>query len=95
MWSSHQAVAAGSLVNLATILYLNSLKVSYNSIIYNLQPHCLLLSFINILFFLFCVLQTPATIAYTVCAFFSLQVLIGVIKVKKFDQREKLITGTA
>ncbi|KAG7539242.1 UbiB domain [Arabidopsis suecica] len=58
------AVAAGSLVNLATILYLNSLK-------------------------------TPATIAYTVCAFFSLQVLIGVIKVKKFDQREKLITGTA
>ncbi|KAF3549336.1 hypothetical protein DY000_02005794 [Brassica cretica] len=58
------AVAAGSLVNLATILYLNSLK-------------------------------TPATIAYTVCAFFSLQVLIGVIKVKKFDRREKLITGTA
>ncbi|CAH2043435.1 unnamed protein product [Thlaspi arvense] len=58
------AVAAGSLVNLATILYLNSFK-------------------------------TPATIAYTVCAFFSLQVLIGVIKVKKFDQREKLITGTA
>ncbi|CAN8251579.1 unnamed protein product [Cochlearia groenlandica] len=58
------AVAAGSLVNLATILYLNSLK-------------------------------TPATIAYTVCAFFSLQVLIGIIKVKKFDQREKLITGTA
>ncbi|EOA14570.1 hypothetical protein CARUB_v10027811mg [Capsella rubella] len=58
------AVAAGSLVNLATILYLNSLK-------------------------------TPATLAYTVCAFFSLQVLIGVIKVKKFDQREKLITGTA
>ncbi|XP_010444454.1 PREDICTED: uncharacterized protein LOC104727135 [Camelina sativa] len=58
------AVAAGSLVNLATILYLNSLK-------------------------------TPATLAYTVCAFFSLQVLIGIIKVKKFDQREKLITGTA
>ncbi|CAN8264303.1 unnamed protein product [Cochlearia groenlandica] len=58
------AVAAGSLVNLATILYLHSLK-------------------------------TPATIAYTVCAFFSLQILIGVIKVKKFDQREKLITGTA
>jgi len=58
------AVAAGSLVNLATILYLNSIK-------------------------------TPATIAYTVCAFFSLQVLIGIIKVKKFDQREKLITGTA
>lgn len=58
------AVAAGSLINLATILYLNSLKV-------------------------------PATLAYTFCAFFSIQVLVGIIKVKRFDQREKLITGTA
>ncbi|XP_010519924.1 PREDICTED: uncharacterized protein LOC104799212 [Tarenaya hassleriana] len=58
------AVAAGSLINLATILYLNSVKV-------------------------------PATIAYTLCAFFSVQVLVGIIKVKKLDQREKLITGTA
>lgn len=58
------AVAAGSLINLATILYLNSLRV-------------------------------PAVAAYVTCAFFSLQVLIGIIKVKKFDQRERLITGTA
>ncbi|KAK6150483.1 hypothetical protein DH2020_015415 [Rehmannia glutinosa] len=58
------AVAAGSLINLATILYLNSI-------------------------------QMPATIAYVFCAFFSLKVLIGMVKVKKLDQRERLITGTA
>ncbi|KAM1068215.1 hypothetical protein ACFX2A_000205 [Malus domestica] len=58
------AVAAGSLINLATILYINSIRV-------------------------------PAIAAYVFCAFFSLQVLIGLIKVKKFDEREKLITGTA
>ncbi|KAJ0039611.1 hypothetical protein Pint_26793 [Pistacia integerrima] len=58
------AVAAGSLVNLATILYLNSIRM-------------------------------PAIAAYTVCAFFGFQVLIGIIKVKKLDEREKLITGTA
>lgn len=58
------AVAAGSLINLATILYLNSIRV-------------------------------PAVAAYVICAFFSFQVLIGVIKVKRFDQRERLITGTA
>ncbi|XP_031281379.1 protein ACTIVITY OF BC1 COMPLEX KINASE 8, chloroplastic [Pistacia vera] len=58
------AVAAGSLVNLATILYLNSIRM-------------------------------PAIAAYTVCAFFGVQVLIGIIKVKKLDEREKLITGTA
>lgn len=40
-------------------------------------------------------LQTPAIVAYTVCAFFSFQVLIGIIKVKKLDEREKFITGTA
>ncbi|MBA0702422.1 hypothetical protein Goshw_021224, partial [Gossypium schwendimanii] len=58
------AVAAGSLINLATILYLNSIRV-------------------------------PAVAAYAICAFFSFQVLIGIIKVKRFDQRERLITGTA
>ncbi|CAL1408974.1 unnamed protein product [Linum trigynum] len=58
------AVAAGSLVNLATILYFNAMRV-------------------------------PATMAYAVCAFFSLKVLIGIVKVKKLDQRERLITGTA
>ncbi|XP_022740136.1 protein ACTIVITY OF BC1 COMPLEX KINASE 8, chloroplastic [Durio zibethinus] len=57
------AVAAGSLINLATILYLNSVRV-------------------------------PAVAAYIFCAFFSFQVLIGIIKVKKLDQRERLITGT-
>ncbi|XVE83223.1 hypothetical protein DITRI_Ditri16bG0070400 [Diplodiscus trichospermus] len=58
------AVAAGSLINLATILYLNSIRV-------------------------------PAVAAYVICAFFSFQVLLGIIKVKKLDQRERLITGTA
>ncbi|KDO59973.1 hypothetical protein CISIN_1g0041151mg, partial [Citrus sinensis] len=58
------AVGAGSLVNLATILYLNSIRV-------------------------------PAILAYVSCAFFGFQVLFGIIKVKKLDQREKLITGTA
>ncbi|KAF1887973.1 hypothetical protein Lal_00023982 [Lupinus albus] len=58
------AVAAGSLINLATILYLNSIQV-------------------------------PATIAYFFCAIFGLQVLIGIVKTKKLDERERLITGTA
>lgn len=58
------AVAAGSLVNLATVLYLNSIRV-------------------------------PAMIAYGLCAFFCFQVLFGILKVRSFDQRERLITGTA
>ncbi|KAF3630510.1 ABC2 isoform 3 [Capsicum annuum] len=58
------AVAAGSLVNLATILYLNSVRV-------------------------------PSIIAYTACVFFGFQVLFGLLKVKKLDERERLITGTA
>ncbi|TVU29563.1 hypothetical protein EJB05_21135 [Eragrostis curvula] len=57
-------IAAGSLANLATILYFNSIR-------------------------------TPATIAYSLCAFFGLQVLVGLLKVKKLDRQEKLITGTA
>ncbi|KAK4256729.1 hypothetical protein QN277_006416 [Acacia crassicarpa] len=57
-------VAAGSLINLATVLYLSSIRV-------------------------------PAIVAYALCAFFSFQVLIGIVKVKKLDEREKLITGTA
>ncbi|KAJ7956894.1 Protein kinase [Quillaja saponaria] len=58
------AVAAGSLINLATILYLNSIRV-------------------------------PAIVAYVSCAFFGFQVLFGIVKVKKLDERERLITGTA
>lgn len=58
------AVAAGSLINLATIFYFNSIRM-------------------------------PATIAYIFCAFFCLKVLIGMVRVKKLDQRERLITGTA
>ncbi|OVA13665.1 UbiB domain [Macleaya cordata] len=58
------AVAAGSLINLATILYLNSIRV-------------------------------PAIAGYVFCAFFSMQVLFGLLKVKKLDQQERLITGTA
>ncbi|PSS36723.1 Protein kinase-like domain protein [Actinidia chinensis var. chinensis] len=58
------AVATGTLVNLATILYLNSIQV-------------------------------PSMVAYTFCAFFGFQVLFGLLKVKKLDQRERLLTGTA
>ncbi|KAJ0988355.1 hypothetical protein J5N97_006711 [Dioscorea zingiberensis] len=58
------AVLAGSLINLATILYLNSIKV-------------------------------PAVTAYLLCAVFGMQVLFGILKVKKLDQQERLITGTA
>lgn len=57
-------VAAGSLVNLATLLYLNSIRI-------------------------------PSIIASTACAFFGFQVLFGLLKVKKLDERERLITGTA
>ncbi|KAG7987390.1 hypothetical protein I3843_03G131500 [Carya illinoinensis] len=58
------AVAAGSLINLATVLYLNSIRV-------------------------------PATIAYAFCALFGFQVLFGIIKVRKLDEQERLVTGTA
>lgn len=58
------AVVSGSLVNLATILYLNSIRV-------------------------------PAIAAYISCAFFGFQALFGILKVRKLDQRERLITGTA
>lgn len=46
---------------------------------------------------LFCLIifQVPAIAAYVICAFFGFQVLIGIIKVKKLDERERLITGTA
>ncbi|KAK1308148.1 putative aarF domain-containing protein kinase [Acorus calamus] len=57
-------VAAGSLINLATILYFNSIR-------------------------------GPAMVAYTLCVFFGAQILFGILKVKKLDQQERLITGTA
>ncbi|KAI5405197.1 variant 2 [Lathyrus oleraceus] len=59
-----EAVGAGSLINLATILYLNSIRM-------------------------------PAIVAYVFCAFFGFQVLLGIVKVKKLDEMERLITGTA
>ncbi|XP_043697838.1 protein ACTIVITY OF BC1 COMPLEX KINASE 8, chloroplastic-like [Telopea speciosissima] len=58
------AVAAGSFINLATILYLNSIRV-------------------------------PAMTAYLLSAFFTIQVLFSILKVKKLDQQERLITRTA
>ncbi|XP_058179494.1 protein ACTIVITY OF BC1 COMPLEX KINASE 8, chloroplastic isoform X1 [Rhododendron vialii] len=58
------AVAAGTLINLGTILYVNAIRV-------------------------------PSIVAYTLCAFFGFQVLFGIFKVKKLDQQERLITGTA
>ncbi|KAK4411617.1 protein ACTIVITY OF BC1 COMPLEX kinase, chloroplastic [Sesamum angolense] len=86
------AVAAGSLINLATILYLNSIQVGLLIYIYvarlNNVPS-------DTHFSTYFCLQMPATIAYCLCAYFGLKVLIGIVKVKKFDQRERLITGTA
>ncbi|CAA6665115.1 unnamed protein product [Spirodela intermedia] len=58
------AVVAGSLVNLATILHFNSI-------------------------------QAPAMAMFFLCAFFGVQVLISLLKVKRLDQQERLITGTA
>lgn len=58
------AVFAGTLVNLATILHINSIRL-------------------------------PAIAAYFGSAIFFLQVLIGVLKVRRLDQQERLITGTA
>uniref|UniRef100_A0A0C9S871 TSA: Wollemia nobilis Ref_Wollemi_Transcript_5534_2760 transcribed RNA sequence n=1 Tax=Wollemia nobilis TaxID=56998 RepID=A0A0C9S871_9CONI len=58
------AIVAGTLVNLATILYINSIRL-------------------------------PAIVAYFGSAIFGLQVLIGVMKVRKLDEQERLITGTA
>jgi hypothetical protein len=39
--------------------------------------------------------QAPAIAAYAFCAFFGFQVLLGIVKVKKLDETERLITGTA
>uniref|UniRef100_A0A6N2LK42 ABC1 atypical kinase-like domain-containing protein n=1 Tax=Salix viminalis TaxID=40686 RepID=A0A6N2LK42_SALVM len=39
--------------------------------------------------------SVPAMTASIFCALFSFQVLFGIIKVKKLDQQERLITGTA
>ncbi|KAF7136361.1 hypothetical protein RHSIM_Rhsim08G0007800 [Rhododendron simsii] len=58
------AVAAGTLINLGTILYVSAIRV-------------------------------PSMVAYALCAFFGFQVLFGIFKVKKLDQQERLITGTA
>lgn len=58
------AVVTGSLINLATILYFNSVRV-------------------------------PAMTAYALSAFFGVQILLGILKIKKLDEQERLITGTA
>lgn len=39
--------------------------------------------------------QVPAMAAYLLCAFCGAQVLFGILKIKKLDQQERLITGTA
>lgn len=40
-------------------------------------------------------IRVPAIAVCAVCAFFGLHVLLGIRKVKKLDERERLITGTA
>eukprot|EP00252_Welwitschia_mirabilis_P014935 TRINITY_DN33009_c0_g1_i1.p1 TRINITY_DN33009_c0_g1~~TRINITY_DN33009_c0_g1_i1.p1 ORF type:complete len:742 (+),score=153.69 TRINITY_DN33009_c0_g1_i1:143-2368(+) len=57
-------VMAGTLINLATILHINAIKV-------------------------------PATAAYFGGIIFGMQVLLGVLKIRKLDQQERLITGNA
>lgn len=37
----------------------------------------------------------PATVAFMASALFGLQTLVGILKVKKLDKHEKLITGAA
>lgn len=59
-----QAILAGVLLNLATILHLHAVR-------------------------------TPAIAAFVGSALFGFKVLIGLLKVKKLDKQEKLITGTA
>eukprot|EP01018_Ginkgo_biloba_P038096 Gb_35512 [translate_table: standard] len=58
------AVITGTLINLATMLYINSIRL-------------------------------PAMAAYFGSAIFGLQVLIGVLKIRRLDQQERLVTGTA
>ncbi|KAH7403936.1 hypothetical protein KP509_15G001700 [Ceratopteris richardii] len=57
-----QAILAGVLLNLATLLHLHAI---------------------------------PALVAFAGSALFGLKVLIGLLKVKKLDNQEKLVTGTA
>lgn len=59
-----QAILAGTFLNLATLLYINAIRV-------------------------------PALAAYFGSALFGLQVLVGLLKVKRLDKQEKLITGMA
>ncbi|MCO5548595.1 hypothetical protein L7F22_002055 [Adiantum nelumboides] len=59
-----QAILAGVLLNLATILHLHAV-------------------------------MAPAVAAFVGSALFGFKVLIGLLKVKKLDKQEKLITGTA
>ncbi|KAI5062828.1 hypothetical protein GOP47_0021375 [Adiantum capillus-veneris] len=59
-----QAILAGILMNLATLLHLHAVKA-------------------------------PAVAAFVGSALFGFKVLIGLLKVKKLDKQEKLITGTA
>jgi hypothetical protein len=39
--------------------------------------------------------KVPALAAFSVCAFLGLQILVGLLKVRKLDQQELLITGSA
>eukprot|EP00250_Pteridium_aquilinum_P020417 c24806_g3_i1 orf=228-2912(+) len=59
-----QAILAGILLNLATLLHFNAIRA-------------------------------PALAAFAGSALFGLKVLVGLLKVKKLDNQEKLITGTA
>ncbi|KAL2652860.1 hypothetical protein R1flu_020988 [Riccia fluitans] len=59
-----QAILAGTTLNLATMLYINSFRI-------------------------------PALAGFSVSAMFGLQVVFSLLKIKKLDRQEKLITGTA
>lgn len=62
------------------------LEVIIKSIDYLVWSHC------SVTGYLF---QVPAIAAYIFCAIFGFQVLLGIVKVKKLDERERLITGIA
>ncbi|KAL3684596.1 hypothetical protein R1sor_002618 [Riccia sorocarpa] len=59
-----QAILAGTMLNLATMLHINSFRI-------------------------------PALAGFSVSAVFAVQVVFSLLKIKKLDRQEKLITGTA
>lgn len=68
------------------------------SVIFLVMINISRIDYLAVLFYLLVashLFQVPATIAYFFCAIFGFQILFGIVKIKKLDERERLITGTA